>query len=551
MSGTASLAVDPAVADFIRAFGAGAAAADDPVAAVRGQAINDVAALRGVTATIAKVEPFAGMPDQANGLAKKVEQSADDLEGMIGALNLGMLPPDKRTQGYQAVSTKARAEAARYTKEIDNTRRVYAAAKQKSLAGQEPRDSKPQLEALAQQQAGRTLIDDMVATLGGAAKSAADKKFVAVALEARYDVTLTGDLSTKAIPKIYSLLGRLPDSHVRGNERLETIERIKSKVGGGAYSGAERKVKIAGRAGYWTDEKVTMMGGVGKVDQFDHVTLHEVGHSVNHMFPSNAFAGWAEVAGSDIRQIILGDFGLRNLAGYPPHWIETYVQVIFDSTYAAPKDPKADAGLDKIWKDAQGLTASGATRADLLADAGLPDIVAVNAIADGKTKQKKLQDLRQRAQLTRLQGARKQFGEMVCKELLGKGPAATPAGIVDALLARLTVPGNMPANPDWNALANHPGVVWFNAVKMPSASDGLWNRGQSGAQKYTRGEKVYQEGNEGHWYSYPIAARTHAVSDYQFRAPEEWFAELYAVFYQGKLPDTHPQFAWFRDTVNK
>jgi hypothetical protein len=52
--------------------------------------------------------------------------------------------------------------------------------------------------------------------------------------------------------------------------------------------------------------------------------------------------------------------------------------------------------------------------------------------------------------------------------------------------------------------------------------------------------RMYHESYDGHWVSYNRAARSQAISGYQFRAPAEWFAELYAAYHSGILKDTHP-----------
>ncbi len=54
----------------------------------------------------------------------------------------------------------------------------------------------------------------------------------------------------------------------------------------------------------------------------------------------------------------------------------------------------------------------------------------------------------------------------------------------------------------------------------------------------------YQESYPGTWTSYPLSARNKGVSGYQFRAPGEWFAELYAAFHTGKLNKSHPAREW-------
>lgn len=47
-------------------------------------------------------------------------------------------------------------------------------------------------------------------------------------------------------------------------------------------------------------------------------------------------------------------------------------------------------------------------------------------------------------------------------------------------------------------------------------------------------QKSYLSGEGNQWTSYDLAARARKVSQYQFRAPGEWFAEAYAAYYEPK-----------------
>lgn len=64
------------------------------------------------------------------------------------------------------------------------------------------------------------------------------------------------------------------------------------------------------------------------------------------------------------------------------------------------------------------------------------------------------------------------------------------------------------------------------------------------ATRLAIGGRVYQESYPNNWTSYELAARSRGITAYQFRAPGEWFSELYAAYHSGKLKDTHPSASW-------
>lgn len=57
-------------------------------------------------------------------------------------------------------------------------------------------------------------------------------------------------------------------------------------------------------------------------------------------------------------------------------------------------------------------------------------------------------------------------------------------------------------------------------------------------------DRIYHEAYDGRWVSYDAAARKQAITGYQFRAPAEWFSELYAAYHCDKLGDQHPAVSW-------
>jgi hypothetical protein len=62
----------------------------------------------------------------------------------------------------------------------------------------------------------------------------------------------------------------------------------------------------------------------------------------------------------------------------------------------------------------------------------------------------------------------------------------------------------------------------------------------------TLDKRVYQESYPSTWTSYKVEARKRGITSYQFRAPGEWFSELYAAFKVGKLKPGHPSEGWLK-----
>ena len=82
---------------------------------------------------------------------------------------------------------------------------------------------------------------------------------------------------------------------------------------------------------------------------------------------------------------------------------------------------------------------------------------------------------------------------------------------------------------EWYALATNEKVWWS----------------ESDSQKLKLGDGyIYQEAYKGTWVRYAAAARKRGLTGYQFRAPGEWFAELYAAYHSGKLKPAHPSAVW-------
>lgn len=92
---------------------------------------------------------------------------------------------------------------------------------------------------------------------------------------------------------------------------------------------------------------------------------------------------------------------------------------------------------------------------------------------------------------------------------------------------------------DWEA-ARGKAEAWVQAIRVGKE---LWENA-AGAKAHAIDGRVYHEAYAGHWVSYKYAARSQGITGYQFRAPAEWFAELYAAYYSGKLNPKHTAAPW-------
>jgi hypothetical protein len=81
---------------------------------------------------------------------------------------------------------------------------------------------------------------------------------------------------------------------------------------------------------------------------------------------------------------------------------------------------------------------------------------------------------------------------------------------------------------DWHDLVTNEKIWWH----------------QDQCDKVTIDGTIYHEAYKGIWVSYAAKARSQAITGYQFRAPGEWFAELYASYRIGKLKPSHPAVKW-------
>jgi hypothetical protein len=82
---------------------------------------------------------------------------------------------------------------------------------------------------------------------------------------------------------------------------------------------------------------------------------------------------------------------------------------------------------------------------------------------------------------------------------------------------------------------------WYENAK--TSAKPWWNQGK--CDKITMDDgRIYQESYANRWSSYPASERNKGITGYQFRAPGEWFAELFSAYHHEKLKPGHPARKW-------
>lgn len=84
-------------------------------------------------------------------------------------------------------------------------------------------------------------------------------------------------------------------------------------------------------------------------------------------------------------------------------------------------------------------------------------------------------------------------------------------------------------------------IDWLDAVRVGKK---LWSSASESSARRLGNGRVIHEAYANSWVSYDHSARSKGVTGYQFRAPGEWFSELYAAYHTKKLKPTHPAQKW-------
>ncbi len=102
---------------------------------------------------------------------------------------------------------------------------------------------------------------------------------------------------------------------------------------------------------------------------------------------------------------------------------------------------------------------------------------------------------------------------------------------------------------EWDAIVGD--AVIKVCVDGMRIGDAAWEGGAAKAARLKVAGRCFHNSYGGDtWVSYDYGSRAPTgVSTYQWRAPGEWFAEIYALYYLGKLAETHPLTQWFKESA--
>lgn len=401
---------------------------------------------------------------------------------------------------------------------------------------------------------GKEALDAMVADVGDKASDDQDKAFVAGALRARFNIDEHSGLTTKALPRMYKVLSLVPEGHTVNNPKLTAIER-QQKNGTSTYGGGKLVLCVpkTGRIhkntrNFDPDDEVPKDWKVSSKDvsDFDQVTLHELGHSVDDKLgfmdskgKSAAYGGWKMHNADDVAEVAGKERGFFNdFRQFPQSMLRRALAAALNGAFP-----------DKsFWTQEKSMADDKPTRGWLLTN-------EVVIEAEGERNRlgadwSPVSAEHKRAALNILAGkyaAQKEVLRRVVEAILQENQPAASA--VDGVLEALEVVSDPPEDLVWQQMAEHAAVKWCLKV----GRNDVWKLGRAGAQENAdvAGTAAYVRSGGLTWHSYLLSARVKCVSSYQFNAPAEWFAELYAAYYMGKLPKGHPDHAWMTSEIHE
>jgi hypothetical protein len=503
-----------------------------------------------------------------------------------------------RSQAVTAPATKA--EAVRQLAEAPDTEKVDVVLR---MASQWNRDltlavintlATPDnkfLQLLSQDAAGQLLIDEVIhkadslaskvllvpnvinglalgipgILLGFARRAFNMTTFTGIAIRQVFGIEFEqGSWSFEALRKMYLAFRMVPKTHVKGAvEKMTRNEATVSSDFGSkdksvnmarlpmflSMGGAERGMRVGNTR--WMGSKGLSVKFLMKRSEYSQAmrsknaftmtALHEVGHAVDTKLGVMSklkalpeFGSW-EVYMSE-RAVF--DAMMKNLqVEYP----EEPAEVGALETQAKERRDAANVkGVQKddrirLNEEAEGFAGRAQKARD---DVRHPaereqygiDNGAIQEVMDGRQKEI---DAKRTALFDRDERNPDSHKDMKAQQF--KGPEAMAKALFAGDKAKLAAFKNHPVMKAWDQ--GKKTMAWARSrAELAQTADAFG--GRSFHQSY---------GHE--WVSYDIKAKDTGVSHYAFRAPGEWFAELYAHYYMGTLKG-HPMYSWFEQAIH-
>lgn len=131
------------------------------------------------------------------------------------------------------------------------------------------------------------------------------------------------------------------------------------------------------------------------------------------------------------------------------------------------------------------------------------------------------------------------------ERVVGSGHKTELEEFVDNALKDITAKKPVQQSDKFIELVAHWDTLEKTAKIIAGLREGkaIWYKGGAAATAAADalGEsRVYFEAYPGQWWSFVLSERSASVAEYQWRAPGEWFAEAYSLYYLKKLPESHP-----------
>ncbi len=389
-------------------------------------------------------------------------------------------------------------------------------------------------------------LDKMVQKIGARAKTIEEQGFLIAAIRARYGIdSMSGELTSGALPRFYKVLGMVPEEHALLNQKLTGITRTK-QTGTSDYGGGS--ININGGAGTpnrSNREKYDNSEGK-KLDlpNFDSTTLHEIGHAVDEAsgfmdgkMGNASFGGWEKSSRKEVVDILIDklkvnwedDLGLAK------------IKVIAEA--ASMGDVATMVNTLDMQKD---VTAS-MTPDDLKDDPGVKEMDRlVSEFLDTLHTDPSVDDLNRflathnqalaQSKVTETDPMKRMLITSVIQTM--REGLRRADDVIDEKQTQLKLLTDGKPDPtDLTKIKDDPAIAWAKLIRTE-----LWWKSSTEIEGTAAvGDTVYQaDGTK--WWKYKKAARAQMVRDYQFRSPAEWFAEVYAVFMLGKLAPSHPAY---------